>query len=409
MRSPLCLALLFTAMSSPASSQPCITPGWTVGATQTLWREDANHRVLRLESAVSLPSGLMLVGRVQDTLEVVQQRPGTTVVRLLRHGDSTLRDLGVPAGDFTFVEPQVQALSGGRALMVWGEPLPTDFPEHALWSSTYHGSGWSAPQRIDLKGREQSWNPRRRAMLASPEGRAHLLLDPLTAAGYRPGIIHLTTDGEAWSQYEFPHDLPIGAAYIAAALSGDRLHIGIVGVPPRDSTGRNALYFRTSRGGPDWTPRQLIFHRAPSEVHDVAVTSTPDGSVHVLWGQGITFSRNALFHMVMDSTGAWSRPRSIGVARTSAPLPASVLPLPSGDVLALLRGSREEGMRIVRFCPRGAERPIVAMRRFIAYGVSLLLHGANGSPVLLTSGIIPVSEKRGTAVWQLTTLTAQRP
>lgn len=411
----VCLSVTPLAAVAQARARQACATSLTVGPPQTLWSARAQERRLRLETGTSISSGLLLIGRTIDSLQQIRREAGTVVARLLEPGASTLRSLPVPEGSFGFVAPVLTTMDSNRAILTWGERGPVAEADslqpgdiHELWYSIYSDARWSTPRRIEVYDRKVRWGLNKQAVTRGRNGEVHLVLDPLVEAGKPSRMIHLRTDGDAWLRSDLPTEATLGHVYAAAVHSSDRLHVALVASPPQGTKGVNAVYFRSQVSGPIWTPERFLFHRAPAGAYNIAAAvDTADGAIHVLWGQGQMFALTALYHMVsLDGGFQWTAPRFQRVSSTWNRLPLTVLALPTGGGLAVATGPGEDDLRLFRFCAAGLNRPVIAVRKFIRSAEPLLLHGAHGSPVLLTSGFL-VSGKRVDAVWQVRTITSK--
>src|SRR6266536_319675 len=230
------------------------------------------------------------------------------------------RDVGEPAGGFTFQAPQMVVDRGGILHLLWGERVRSDDPPDAprrndlpvsIWHSVLRQGRWSPAERVYVPSGDVQrfwWLPYVTAVSVDSANRLHV-----TVPGAAAGILHLSLDQGRWSVDTIP-----GAAVRTALAAGPPASLYLLYIGRQaGSRGRSqtVMVRRSQDGGRSWTQPELVRGGEPTYGRLHALLDAA-GALHLLFG----VVKDDLYHPAIlrqtisnDHGHLWSRPRDLKI------------------------------------------------------------------------------------------------
>jgi hypothetical protein len=328
-------------------------------------------------SVAAFETGFVVVGNGPDVFHP-DRPPSVEQPFVGRAVDArgAVTDIGRPPLGRDFLYPRVVALDSGAIGVFWGEDssvttraAPTSSPRarwaSALWFATYAHGRWRSVERVAVLS-EVSWSPTAVTTPSLAAGGLHLAVG-LTAAH---AVVHLVRRRERWTLDTIAVHAPVGYASLAAL---DSTTFAIAYVAPDVSTrvrDRNSVFdIRSRDGGMSWSAPSLLQRSGARAATDPVALFTPDGRLHVVWGQSHSaqLQANSVHHLTLDgSSGAAVGEDSLDASSSLGHLRAMVH---QGDVLVAFQGVAAN------------DRPLVTVSRWRANeGWSASVFGGDRAP-----------------------------
>lgn len=214
-------------------------------------------------------------------------------------------------------------------------------PEPAVDTGPPSGLAWSDPAPItSVEG--LAWRVGGGSLAAGRDGRIHLVVSTLAAAGRWFDVHHTEYADGAWraaTNVSRSPDMASREARIGIDVRGD-LHVvwGELPAAIQLSDPRELLYAVRPVGTSSWSTPQLAMPTSGAAfVPPTDVAAAPDGSIHIAY-EPATPSRatDGPRHLRRDASGTWSTPVQVGPDRARG---ASIAVAPDGRVWLATSGA----------------------------------------------------------------------
>lgn len=234
------------------------------------------------------------------------------------------RGIGKPAGSFRFVKPGAAFDSRGVLHLIWGEPLNATGADSmswlpalgSVWYANYtEATGWSDPEVVVRATDELRWALDLAEVVVDSEDRIHAAVVDL---GEPRALIHVVrTPGVGWRSTRLVSETSTYSGYTSLAVGeGGHVYLAYIGpdrspARPRRSDANSLFLLRSVDGGRSWVPPLLISRSGNRQATSVRALVSPDGAIHLVWGQNLTggIVAQVIRHSVSHDGGhTWSSP-----------------------------------------------------------------------------------------------------